>query len=81
MVHFIVSFKSDKPQKAEIKIYTMDGFIRKRLTEKDGPINNDTLAVFWDGKDSSNKNCDAGLYIYQAQIGNRKFQGTFVLAR
>ena len=34
----------------------------------------------WDGKDESGRNCRPGLYIFQAIIGNNRYNGTFVFS-
>lgn len=80
-LHFVCDIKQGEPKKVKIKIFSLDGFLRKELKLKDGTLNNNTVDILWDGKDESNQDCNLGLYIYQAQIGNTRYQGTFVLAR
>ncbi len=78
---FGCDIKQGEPEKVEIKVFSLDGFLRKELTLDDGILNNGRVNILWDGKDESNQDCGQGLYIYQAQIGNTRYQGTFVLAR
>jgi|GEM_PF-2668232 len=81
LLHFICDIPSGENEKAEIKIYSMDGFLRESLTLEDGTLNNRTVDIIWDGQDERNQDCPPGLYIYQARIGNKRYRGTFVLAR
>lgn len=80
-IHFNCDIKYGEPLQADIKIYSMDGFLIKALTLDDGTLNIRTVDIMWDGQDEYGEDCAPGLYVYQAKIGHRLYNGTFVLAR
>ncbi|MDD5066596.1 MAG: hypothetical protein PHF84_06070 [bacterium] len=80
-LHFVCDIGPEESHQVRISIFSLDGFLRKVLELKDGTLNGHTADILWDGKDDKQQDCVQGLYVYQARIGNRRFQGTFVLAR
>lgn len=74
-------FELEEPKRAEIKIFSLEGVLIKQLSEQDGIINNQSIEMGWDGINNFGHESLPGLYIYQVKIGNKKYNGSFILAK
>ncbi len=66
-----ILFKGIQNSNVNVNIYNLSGIKVRELTNVDG----------WDGKDNNGIFVPSGIYLYQYEYKDKKFQGTIVVAR
>jgi gliding motility-associated-like protein len=76
-VNDMVNFYYDNPagDEVQIKIYSLTGSCVKEITASAGVV------PYWDGSNSSNSKVEGGVYIYQILAGEKRKNGTVILAK
>jgi len=64
-----------------LRIYDLKGRLVADLPTGDPLITDGGYRIFWDGKDRNQKLVEPGIYIYIAEINQKIYSGTIVVAR